>query len=216
MTERSIPTVYVIDDDASIRESVTFLLESAGLRVRAFESCEAFLGVEPEAGPGCILLDLRLPAMSGLELQRALVERGERLPIIFITGHGDTASAVRAMKAGAIDFLEKPYAPETLLDAVERAVRMDGAEQARQADRARVSALMDRLSDRERDVLAHVVQGLRSQDIADRLGISRRTVESHRNNIMKKLRTRNVAELVRLATIAGSDALNDQGSAAAR
>ncbi|RMH30334.1 MAG: DNA-binding response regulator, partial [Planctomycetota bacterium] len=168
MTERSIPTVYVIDDDASIRESVTFLLESAGLRVRAFESCEAFLGVEPEAGPGCILLDLRLPAMSGLELQRALVERGERLPIIFITGHGDTASAVRAMKAGAIDFLEKPYAPETLLDAVERAVRMDGAEQARQADRARVSALMDRLSDRERDVLAHVVQGLRSQDIADR------------------------------------------------
>ena len=202
MTEGVLPVVHVIDDDASIRESVAFLLESSGLRVRTYESCEEFLAAELDDAPGCILLDLRLPAMSGLQLQRVLVERGERLPIIFITGHGDTTTAVRAMKAGAVDFLEKPYAPESLIKAVEHAVAQDGWTKQCHLDRARIAQLMQRLSAREHDVLDGVVHGLRSQDIADRLGISRRTVESHRNNIMKKMRTRNVAELVRLATLA--------------
>lgn len=202
MTDRVIPVVHVIDDDPSIRESAAYLLESAGFRARTYATCAEYLHAPPTIGPGCIILDLRLPGMSGLELQRELIARGERLPIIFITGHGDTATAVRAMKNGAAEFLEKPYAPEALLAAVEEAVSRDGDSLERSAERARAAALVDRLTDRERAVLTEVVRGCRSQDIAGTLGISRRTVESHRNNIMKKLGTRNVAEVVRLAVLA--------------
>ena len=204
MTDRALATVHVIDDDPVIRESTTFLLESAGLRVRTYAACADYLTTTPSAGAGCILLDLRLPGMTGLELQRELVARGSHLPIIFITAHGDTETAVLAMKGGAVEFLEKPYSPKRLLDAVEAAVARDGHSLEWRADRARAVQAVDRLSQREREVLADVVRGERSQDIADRLDISRRTVESHRNNIMKKLRARNVAELVRLATIASS------------
>ena len=206
MSDRVIPVVHVIDDDASIRESAAFLLESAGFRARTYATCAEYLDSPPTPGPGCIVLDLRLPGMSGLEMQRELIARGERLPIIFITGHGDTATAVRAMKNGAVEFLEKPYAPEALLASVEDAISRDGDSLDRRAERARAAAMVDRLTERERAVLAEVVRGSRSQDIAESLGISRRTVESHRNNIMKKLGTRNVAEVVRLAVLAESAA----------
>lgn len=195
-------TIYVVDDDATIRESLSYLLESDGFRVRAYDCAESMLADGDMSHDGCVLIDLRMPGMSGLQLQRALTSRNSALPVIFITGHGDTTSAVRAMKDGAFDFLEKPFSPEQLLSSVRSALARGETEARRRANSARARKLLDRLTAREREVLMPVVEGRVSRDIADRLGISARTVEAHRNRIMQKLEVRNVAELVRLVVSA--------------
>ncbi len=191
-------TIYVIDDDATIRESLTYLLESDGFRVRAYDCGEALLADEKMDSDGCALIDLRMPGMSGLQLQRLLNAREKTFPVIFITGHGDTTSAVRAMKDGAYDFLEKPFSPEQLLSTVRSAIARGETNARKRSLRNRARKLLSRLTTREREVLTPVVQGLVSRDIAEQLGISARTVEAHRNRIMQKLEVRNVAELVRL------------------
>jgi len=199
------PMIYLVDDDPAIRESLLFLLESVGHRARSYPSGEAFLEETRWRHPGCVLLDLRMPGLSGLQTQRALNERHLFLPIIFITGHGDTTSAVRAMKEGAFDFLEKPFSEKELLETVEKALASDEALASRHADQAIAKERMDRLSSRERDVLAYVIKGLVSKSIAEHLCISARTVEAHRNSIMRKFEVKNVAELVRIAVSAEPD-----------
>lgn len=208
----SMRTIYIIDDDATIRESLSYLLESDGFRVQTYESGEALLADSNIDEFGCALIDLRMPGMSGLQLQRALADRGVSLPVIIITGHGDTTSAVRAMKDGAFDFLEKPFSPEQLMSAVRSALKRGETEARQRQDKKRAKRLLDRLTARERDVLTHVVNGNVSRDIADRLGISARTVEAHRNRIMQKLEVRNVAELVRLV-VSATGAVRPEGAA---
>lgn len=200
------PIIYLVDDDDSIRRSLSFLLESDGFTVKTFDSGEALLDYCPLESSGCILLDLRMPGMSGLQLQRALAARQVQLPIIFITGHGDTKTAVRAMKDGAVDFLEKPFTDDQLLESVTTAIAKHEAEMQHRLRHDGAQKLLARLSPRERDVVQHVIAGHASKDIAAQLGISARTVEAHRNKIMHKLEVRNVAELVRLVMSSGRGA----------
>jgi RNA polymerase sigma factor (sigma-70 family) len=198
------PTVYLIEDDASVRDSIALMLGLAGYRTALFADAESFLAaVRGEAG-GCVLTDLRLPGLSGLELQAELRARGIRLPVIVITAHGDVASARRAFLAEAVDFIEKPFEEEPLRAAIEAALARErehrAREEARRADAARLAAL----TAREREVLEQAALGLHAKEIARALGISPRTVEVHKTRIMAKLGVRNVAELVRFALAAGS------------
>ncbi len=195
------PTVFVVDDDAAVRESLTELLGAAGHAVRSYASAEAFLEDFRPGQPGCLLLDVRMPGLDGLGLQRELQRRAVTLPIILITGHGEAAVARSGFKMGALDFLEKPCDCAELIQLVEVALRRDAAARARAAGQAAAAARLARLSSREREVLESVLAGLRNKQIALRLGIAERTVEDHRANIMRVLGVMSVPELVRLAEI---------------
>lgn len=196
MTEDT--TVYVVDDDEAIRESLSGLLESVGHRVTAFADARAFLeGYEPGRAE-CLLLDIRLPGMSGVDLQQRLARSDPDLPIIFVTGHGDITTAVRAMREGAVDFIEKPFSDQVLLERLEHALEVGRRSRSRQSRRAEARDRALGLSPREREVMALVAEGKPNKLIAHELGIAEKTVEAHRAHVMRKLGVRSLAELVRL------------------
>jgi two-component system response regulator FixJ len=191
--------VFVVDDDSAVRESLTMLLRIAGYAVQVFDSAKRFLHEERTAQKGCLIVDIRMPDMDGLELQQELIRRGSPLPVIVVTGHGDVPLAVQAMKAGAIDFLEKPFARDVLLDAVRRA--LDRNSQGVEMDLAQeeIGKRLATLTAREREVYEGVVAGKQSKTIAFELGTSPRTIEIHRSRMMHKLQARSLQELVRMA-----------------
>jgi FixJ family two-component response regulator len=194
-----VPIINIVDDDASFRIAVTRLLRAAGYEVRVFGSAAEFLQAPRNDLPGCAIVDLKMPGMSGLELQRALAQLDNPIPLIFLTGHGEIPASVQAMRQGAEDFLTKPVKKQVLFDAVQRALCRDAVEQAK---RARLSDLRVRfavLTTREREVLAHVLGGQLNKQVAADLGTSERTIKAHRANIMAKLDVQSVAELGRLA-----------------
>jgi two-component system response regulator FixJ len=195
--------VYIVDDDDAVRDSLSVLLEAVGHRVRSFGLARDFLDAAAALPIGCLIADIRMPGMDGLELQRALNERALRFPMIVITGHGDVPLAVRAMKAGALDFIEKPFAAPAILAGVEAALlRLDAAEQQDPAALA-AQAKLGSLSPREREVLEGLLAGLPNKTIAYDLAISPRTVEIHRARVMDKMAARSLSELIRLALAAG-------------
>ena len=189
-------TVFVVDDDVAVRQSFSLLIRSMGLSVEAFESAQTFLSsCDPERS-GCLVLDIRMPGMSGLEMQEELHRRSIDLPVIFITGHGDVAMAVRAMKLGAVDFIEKPFNDQQLLDRINQALEVDRAARAARAERATLASRIELLSPREREVMDRIVAGQANKVIAIELGLSERTVEIHRAKVMTKTGARSLAELV--------------------
>src|SRR5919106_1171770 len=202
------PVVFVIDDDPSIREALAGLLRSVGLEVLAFGSTQEFLQSERPDRPGCLVLDVRLPGRSGLDFQRELAQTGIHLPIVFISGHGDIPMSVRAIKAGAIEFLPKPFHDQELLDAIQLGIERD---RARRRDAAAVADLRERfesLTRREREIMAIVVTGRMNKQIAADLDVSEITVKVHRGHVMRKMRARSLAELVRMADRLGVSAAN--------
>ena len=193
------PSVLIIDDDPEFRDSVARLLRTVGLHARQFSSVPDFLKADPSDGPTCLVLDVRMPGQSGLELQRELVAANRQVPIIFITAHADVTMTVQAMKGGAIEFLTKPFRDQDLLDAIEAGLARDRAR--RESDRA-VAALRERLgtlSSRESEIMLHVVAGRLNKQIANDIGISESTVKVHRVNLMRKMKARSVPELTRMA-----------------
>lgn len=199
MNECATPLVIVVDDDASLRKALVFLLESVGWRVAAYDSAEAFLAaLDGLTQPGCLILDVRMPLMSGLELQRTLNERNIQLPVIFLTGHADVTIAVQAMKFGASDFIEKPFKDQRLLDAVSHAVRHDLMRHKEKATRSMLSERLNKLTLREMEVARLVVEGLPYKAIGMRLYISERTVQVHCQNLKSKLGINSSAELTQL------------------
>lgn len=194
--------IFIVDDDDAMRDSLSELLQAAGFRVRDFPSAKAFLAALAEA-PACAIVDIRMPEMDGLELQGELVRRGNALPIIFVTGHGDVPLAVRAMQAGAVDFLEKPYDDELLLKSVQRALELHARQRQAGVQTEESLRKYESLTAREKEVLAELVQGHPNKIIAHHLGISPRTVEIYRANVMEKMGVRSLSELVRLALGAG-------------
>lgn len=196
-------TVYVVDDDVAARDSLAVLLQTAGYQVECHESGRGFLDGVATEGHGCIILDLRMPDLDGLEVQRRLNERKITLPVIIVTGHGDVPLAVLAMKAGAWDFVEKPYSDDTLLGSVAEAIKADRAHRQATADSQAFSQNVELLTVRERDVLDCLVVGQSNKEIALTLGISPRTVEIHRSRVIEKLQVRNYAELIRYALQSG-------------
>ena len=197
------PTVFVVDDDEALCEALQWLLESAALRVEAFHSAEAFLDAYDPQRPGCLVLDLRMRGMNGLDLQARLARDDLALPVIIITGHGDIPMAVRAMKGGAVDFLEKPFNEQQLLDAVHAALARDARMREARLKRAAVLRRIEQLTPRERDVFALVVNGKMNKQIAVELGITEVTVKVHRGRVMTKMGADSLAELVILAERAG-------------
>jgi len=192
-------TVYLVDDDQGVLESLQWLMESAGFSAVAFASPSLFLEKLPEVPRGCLVIDLRLPGMSGIEVIRAIRERKIHLPAIVITGHGDVSAAVRAMKAGAIDFIEKPFDDAGLLDRVRAALAMDQKQAESEGQLHHVRQLYDTLTPRERQVMQLVVQGHLNKQIATDLGLSHKTIEVHRAHVMDKMQARSLAELVRMS-----------------
>jgi FixJ family two-component response regulator len=191
MSDLTKPVVHVVDDDAALRDSLRWLLESAGRSVATYATAEAFLATyEPEQA-GCLVLDVRMPGMSGLELQDRLKRRGYTIPIIFITGHGDVPMAVNAVKKGALEFIEKPFNDQAFLALIKKALAFD-------AETRRASERLGTLTQREREVLELIVEGRRNQEIAAALSINIKTVEAHRASVMRKTRADSLAELVRL------------------
>jgi two-component system response regulator FixJ len=195
--------VHVIDDDEAVRQSLAFLLRANEIEVQTYESGTAFLGVAPQLKSGCVITDVRMPEMSGIELLRRLKELKLFLPVIVITGHGDVPLAVEAMKFGAADFLEKPFDDEVLLAAVRSALNRQDSDSKRQAERAAIDDRLAALSNREREVLEGLVAGRANKQIAFDLGISPRTVEIYRANLMTKMQAASLSELVRMALTAG-------------
>jgi FixJ family two-component response regulator len=195
--------VFVVDDDASVREAIESLLRSVGLRVRSFASASEFLSTASSDGPACLVLDIRLPGASGLDLQRELLAKDTTLPIVFVTGHGDIPMSVRAMKAGAVEFLPKPFRDQDLLDAIHQALDEARTTLQTRAELSELHARVGSLTPRERQVLQLVVTGLLNKQIAHELGIREVTVKIHRGQVMHKLQAESVAELVRIAERAG-------------
>ncbi len=195
--KRAEPTVFVVDDDAALCEALQWLLESDGLRVQTHLSAEAFLAACPREQPGCLVLDVRMRGMSGLDLQLRLAEYGITLPVIMLSGHGDIPMAVRAVKAGAVDFLEKPVNAEVLLGRVRRALALDAKRRRERRARAELAARLESLTPRERDVLEMVLAGTPNKEIAAELGIGVKTVEAHRKQVMQKMGVRRAVELAR-------------------
>jgi FixJ family two-component response regulator len=197
------PTVFVVDDDRAMRESLSWLLDSVGLRVRSYATAADFLAEHDPAQPGCLVLDVRMPGMSGLDLQAELARRGVELPTIVITGHAEVSMAVRAVKAGAIDFIEKPFSDQLLLDRVRQALEVDL--EAREVRRRREDARrrLATLTAREREVLNLVVAGKANKEVASALGVSPKTVEVHRAHVMSKMCVDSLAELIRITLLAG-------------
>jgi FixJ family two-component response regulator len=193
------PIVFVVDDDAAARTSVENLLHSVGLRVQTFDSATKFLEHGAPNVPSCLVLDVRLPRMSGIELQRELAIRGISVPIIFITGHGDIPMSVEAMKAGAMEFLVKPFRGQVLLDAIHKALERDRATREEQARVAELRGRFDSLTPREREVMNGVIAGRLNKEIAAELGAAERTIKVHRANVMRKLGAESLADLVRMS-----------------
>lgn len=198
------PTVYIVDDDASFLSATSRMLLASGFSVRTFASASDFLAQCEADATGCVIADLRMPGLSGLEFQAALARTHNPLPLLFLTGQGDIASSVRAMRGGAEDFLEKRASRQELLDAVQRALARDAHEREARTRQDSVRARFGRLSERELEVLSHVLQGQLNKQIADDLGINERTVKLHRSAIMAKVEVRSVAELAQLAREAGA------------
>ncbi|EXJ13453.1 response regulator transcription factor [Imhoffiella purpurea] len=195
-------TVFVVDDDQAMRTSLQWLIESTGMSVQTYESADAFLSTYYPGRAGCLLLDVRMPGMSGLELQSYLEREGYRLPVILITGHGDVAMAVKAMKAGAMDFIEKPFHDEDLLRSIRNALDYDQRTRANRSAKAEVLMRLAELTPREHEVMTMVTDGKSNKEIAAALGVSAKTVEAHRARVMEKMRADSLAELVRMAMIA--------------
>jgi two-component system response regulator FixJ len=196
-------TVFVVDDDPSVRRALRRLIDSVELHVETYASAEGFLNAYDPARPGCLVLDVRMPGVSGLDLQETLAGRDVLLPVIFITGYGDVPTTVRAMKGGAVDFIEKPFNEQLLLDAVHRGIEQDARLRRERAERADVLRRVAQLTPRERQVLTRVVAGRMNKQIAAELGTSEKTVKTHRARVMSKMQADSVAELVVLAQMAG-------------
>lgn len=192
------PTVFIVDDDLAIRKSLRWLIESVGLDVRDYSAAQEFLDEYDPAVPGCIVLDVRMPGMSGLDLQKRLNEQKIGLPVIMVTGYGEVPMAVRAMKHGAVDFLEKPVSEQILLDHIQRAVAEDAKKRKDWAQHSTIREKIDKLTRREREVMNLVVDGLSSKEIAGELGISFKTVEAHRAKIMRKMEAKSVPNLIHM------------------
>lgn len=203
------PIIYVIDDDDAVRQSLEFLLKTAGITVRGFESAKAFLDVLPQVISGCVITDVRMPDITGIDLLRRLKDTHPALPVIVITGHGDISLAVEAMKIGAIDFLEKPFDDDQLIAAVRSALNRDAGAVKRQAELVDINEKLAALSNRERQVLDGLVAGNANKTIAFDLGISPRTVEIYRANVMTKMAANSLSDLVRMAMLA--DILGEPG-----
>jgi FixJ family two-component response regulator len=202
-TESTAPIVFVVDDDPSVRNALSSLFRSVGLQVELFGSATEFLQRKQPDGAGCLVLDIRLPGVSGLDFQGQLLKANVRIPIIFMTGHGDIPMSVRAMKAGAVDFLAKPFRDQDMLDAVAAAIQRD--QRARQADDAAAAlrSIYELLTVREREVMLLVTSGLMNKQVAARLGLSEITIKIHRGNVMRKMKAKTLADLVRLAESLG-------------
>jgi two-component system response regulator FixJ len=197
------PIIYIIDDDEAVRESLEFLLKTAGIAAKSFESARAFLSELPKVDSGCIVTDVRMPEITGIDLLKKVKETKPHLPVIVITGHGDIALAVEAMKIGAMDFLEKPFDDDHLLSAVRAALEQDADAAQRNAEVAQINDKLAALSNRERQVLEGLVAGNPNKTIAFDLGISPRTVEIYRANLMTKMAANSLSDLVRMAMLAG-------------
>jgi len=203
MTEDQ-PTVFVIDDDVSVCEAVKGVVKSVGLRAETFASTQDFLRKWPPDGPSCLVLDVRLPGLSGLDFQQELTTASIQIPIIFLTGYGDIPMSVRAMKAGAVEFLAKPFRDQELLDAIHLALEKDRARRAEDREKAQLRERFDTLTAREREVMALVVAGRLNKQIAAELGISETTAKIHRGQVMRKMRAAGLVELVRMADQLGA------------
>jgi RNA polymerase sigma factor (sigma-70 family) len=197
MTERQ-PIVFIVDDDASVREALKSLIRSVGLDVELFGSATEFLETQRPDAPSCLVLDVRLPGISGLDLQHRLADANVHIPIIIITGHGDIPMSVRAMKAGAIEFLTKPFRDQDLLDAIQVALERNRTRRQREAEIAVLRERFESLSPRERDVVTKVVSGMLNKQIADEIGIAENTVKVHRSRAMEKMQAQSLADLVKM------------------
>jgi len=199
MKSLAAPTVFIIDDDHGMRQAIHDLVESVGLRAESFATGEKFLGIRQIDRPSCLVLDVRLPQMSGLDFQRRLAERGMQIPIIFVTAHGDIPMSVKALKSGAVEFLTKPFRDQDLLDAIQQALERDGS---RLKEQAEVHDLQERyraLTPREQEVMTLVVSGMLNKQVASELGTSEATIKIHRGNVMHKMQAASVVDLVRMA-----------------
>jgi FixJ family two-component response regulator len=202
-TNNARPTIFVVDDDAAVRDALKMLLRSVGQAVETYGSGQEFLDTYSEDRPGCLVLDIRMPGMSGLELQQKLNEKHSILPIIFITGHGDVPMAVEAMQAGAVDFIQKPFRDQDLIDRINQALEKDAANRAALGERNDIRRRLETLTPREREVLDLVVHGKANKVIAGDLKLSQRTVEIHRARVMEKMQASSLAHLVRMVLEVG-------------
>lgn len=192
------PLVFVVDDDPSVRSSLKFLIGTVGLQVETFDSADAFLRRQSPDAPSCLVLDVRLPGLSGLDFQLELAARNIRIPIIFVTGHGDILMSVRAMKGGAVEFLTKPFRDQDLLDAIRIALERDRARREQEKEAAQLQQRFASLTPREQEVLSMVVSGMLNKQIAGRLGTAENTIKVHRSRAMEKMRARSLADLVKM------------------
>lgn len=206
------PIVFLVDDDLAVREGLSSLIRSVGLRVETFVSAQDFLQFRPPDAPACLVLDVRMPGLSGLDLQRQLADAGNRVPIIFITGHGDIPMTVRAMKAGAAEFLSKPFRNQDLLDAIAHSLKQDEAARQQRTELAEIQARYDTLTSREREVTVLIVRGMLNKQAAAELGITEITIKFHRHNVMDKMKARSLPALVRMVESLGLPDLADKRS----